>query len=560
MLKSSLITSSLITMALLATSQAAIAQPQLPSAGGQLQQIPPPPAPEKVAPDLRVQRRAEPSDSAAIGPSIRVNVLHVTGETLFPEAELVAASGFSPGSDLTLSQLRGLASKISGFYNSRGYFVAQAYLPQQDIKNGIVTIAVVEGRYGKIDLRNRTNLSGRVARDALAGLDSNDTVATAPLERRLLLLSDIPGIRVRSTLAPGAEVGTSDLLIDLAPGRRVTGSVEADNGGNRYTGTYRLGGTLYVNDPAGLGDLVTLRLLASSGGLAYGRVAYQLPVGNATFGAAYTHVRYQLGREFKSLDADGTADIFSLFASYPLIRTREANLYLLAGADAKQLTDRIGLVSARSDKSSRELDLGVSGDSHDGFGGGGWNVVSLGWTFGNLDIKSPVERAADALTARSQGNFDKIVFSAARLQNVSGPLSLYGAIRGQLAFDNLESSEKMELGGAYAVRAYPEGEAYGDQGYVATIEARLALGKWAALPGRLQLIGFVDVGEVEYARNPWIAGPNRARRSGAGAGLDWTGPNGLEVKVTYAHRLGNTAVTSEPDKAGRAWFQIVKLF
>ena len=73
-----------------------------------------------------------------------------------------------------------------------------------------MTIAVIEGRYDKVTLRNETNLSDDVASNVLAGLERGDVVETPPLERRLLLLSDIPGIEVKSTLTPGASVGTSD--------------------------------------------------------------------------------------------------------------------------------------------------------------------------------------------------------------------------------------------------------------------------------------------------------------------------------------------------------------
>jgi len=119
----------------------------------------------------------------------------------------------------------------------------------------------------------------------------------------------------------------------------------------------------------------------------------------------------------------------------------------------------------------------------------------------------------------------------------------------------------MQLGGAYAVRAYPEGEAYGDEGFVATIEARIALDQWTApLPGRFQLIGFVDTGEVNFAHDPWFPGPNRARRSGVGVGVNWFGPDDLIVRASYARRLNDQISTSGPDETGRAWFQIVKLF
>jgi len=420
---------------------------------------------------------------------------------------------------------------------------------------------VVEGRYGKIDVRNQAGLADGRARQVLSGLDSGDLVANGPLERRLLLLSDIPGVRVRSTLSPGSAVGTSDLVVDIDRGRRVTGSVEADNAGNRYTGTYRVGGTINLNNPTGLGDLVSLRVLASEGGLAYGRASYQAPVGDATLGVAFTHLQYELGREFRVLEGKGTADILSVFGSYPLIRSRSANLYALAGVDAKSLEDKVGLVSTKSDRRLGVANLGLGGDWRDGIAGGGANLFSAGVAVGEVDIRSPAERAADALTARSDGGFGKVQGSFSRLQSLGGPLSLYGSVRGQLAFDNLDSSEKIQLGGAYGVRAYPEGEAYGDHGYVATLEARLLLNRRdQGLPGQFQLIGFVDAGEVQFAQDRWFPGSNHAALSGIGAGLTWFGPYDLLVRGSYARKLSDAKSLSQPDKSGRAWFQIVKLF
>ncbi|MBU1384932.1 MAG: ShlB/FhaC/HecB family hemolysin secretion/activation protein [Alphaproteobacteria bacterium] len=551
--------SSLIVAALLAAAHTAHAQ--VPPVGGQLQQIPPPAPPRTPAPDIRIERPDAPVDAVAEGRRIRVDAVRITGATLFSEAELVAAAQVTPGLELTLPELRNAAARITRFYNSHGYVLAQAYLPAQDVVAGTVTIAVIEGRYGDIALRNEAGVPDALASGLLHGLNPGDPVAIAPLERRLLLLSDVPGVVVRSTLSPGAEVGSSDLTVDLTPAPSIYGSLEADNAGNRYTGAYRFGGSVNFANPTGMGDLISLRLLASTEGLAYGRAAWQVPFGAAAVGVAWTHMQYDLGEEFSALDAGGEADIFSVFASYPLIRSRAANLYADASFDAKYLSDEIGLVSQVSDKEIHAVTVGLRGDSRDDFGGGGWNAGSLSWTTGNLDIENPLERAADALAARSRGGFGKLQYSLSRLQTVSGPLSLYGSVRGQLATDNLDSSEKMELGGAYAVRAYPEGEAYGDEGHVATLEARLALDQWTpSLPGRFQLIGFVDRGEVDFAHDPWFSGSNHARRSGYGVGLNWSGPDDLFIRASYARRIGDQAVTSGPDERGRAWFQIVRLF
>ena len=131
--------------ALLASSHGAFAQ-QLPNAGAQLRQIPPAPAQVPTAPIFRVEPRAVEPDVGPAGATVQVNALHVTGQTLFSEEVLIAASGFAPGSRLSLADLRALAAHITAFYNERGYFLTQAYLPPQDIGAGAVTIAIVEGR------------------------------------------------------------------------------------------------------------------------------------------------------------------------------------------------------------------------------------------------------------------------------------------------------------------------------------------------------------------------------------------------------------------------------
>ena len=549
----------LLAVCLLVISQNAFAQ-QLPGAGGQFQQIPPPPARERSIPELRIERPDAPLSPESGGDTIPVNALRITGGTVFSEAELIAATDFRPG-ELTLGDLRGMAARIANFYNKRGYFVAQAYVPAQDIGAGTVTIAVVEGHYGTVSLNNDTNLSNGMAKYVLSGVDSGDLVENAPLERRLLLLSDIPGVRVNSTLSPGSLVGTSDLTVHITPGQRVTGSIEADNAGSRYTGAYRVGGMVSVNDVLGHGDVASVRVLTSFDGLNFFRGSYQMLLGNLTLGVAYGNLHYKLGKEFKSLDAHGSADVVSVYGSYPLIRSYNNNLYLVADVDTKFFRDRIGAVSSVSDRRILVGMVGLAGDEHDGFGGGGSTYYGVNGFYGNLDIRTPAVLAVDALTARSDGSYYKLAFNLARLQNVVGPLSLYASVRGQISSKNLDSSEKMELGGAYAVRAYPEGEGYGDDGYVASLEARVLLPKfWPDMPGQVQLAAFVDTGKVTLNHTPWFPGDNHRNLSAAGVGFSWADDNNFLVKASYAHRIGHEAATSAPDHASRFWIQLAKLF
>jgi hemolysin activation/secretion protein len=551
---------SLVPFALLALCHVAIAQ-QPPSAGGALLQIPPAPTAPRPAPEIRIERRdAAPAATAGAEVKIVVRALRIVGERIYTEPQLLALTGFTPGRELSLADLQAMASRITEYYHHNGYFVAQAFVPAQDIKDNTVTITVSEGRYGEVTLRNRSNLADRVARRSLEGLNPGDPIVVPPLESRLLQLSDIPGVAVKSTLVPGAAPGTSDLIVDVDPTQRVTGSIDADNAGNRYTGEYRIGATVNVNDPLGLGDIASLRVLTSGSGLRYARASYQMPVGRAQIGVAYSALDYSLHREFEPLHAHGTAQIASVFGRYPVLRSRDNNVYVQLEFDAKRFHDRIDSIPSVTDKKSHVLMASVFGDHRDSFGGAGLNSYGVTWSMGNLDIETPAARAADAATARSNGHFSKLSFSAMRLQSLGGPFSLYAAVNGQLASKNLDVSEKMELGGMNAVRAYPEGEAYADQGAILTVEGRMDLPKLANVPGVMQLVVFADAGRVTIDRNPWAAGNNHRTLSGAGVGINWALPGNFTARAYYAHKLGNDVAISAPDKSGRFWVQLVKYF
>ncbi|WP_222708364.1 ShlB/FhaC/HecB family hemolysin secretion/activation protein [Alkalisalibacterium limincola] len=304
----------LLPLALLALSHTAYAQ-QPPGAGSQYIQLPQPVDQPRAAPRLLIEESTTAVDPGTEGTRVLVNELRFTGATAFPDAELRSASGFVPGTQSTLPQLRAMAERVTAYYRERGYFVANAYLPAQDISNHAVTIAVSEGRHGDVIVRNNSRLSDSLVHDVLGDPGTGEPILIEPLESRLLRLSDIPGVNFRSTLAPGTAPGSSDLIIEVDPHRRVTGFVDADNAGNPYTGEYRVGGQVNLNNLAGRGDVASLRLLTSGSGLNYGRASYQTMLGRATLGAAYSHLDYELGKQFAPLGANGTAKVASLFGS-----------------------------------------------------------------------------------------------------------------------------------------------------------------------------------------------------------------------------------------------------
>ena len=506
-------------------------------------------------PRLEINLPDAPADpSAATGPRLQVNGFALDGNQALPDAELLAQLDDLAGRELTVGQLQGAANRITRFYRERGYPLARAYLPAQEIKDAMVTIAVLEGRYGQVQVNDQAGLRGS-ALAPLATLQGGDAVHGKPLERSLLLLQDTPGIEVKSTLRPGASTGTADLLVDVHSAPLISGSVDADNYGNRFVGEYRLGGTLNLNNPLGLGDRLTLRAMGSEQDQRYGRIAYQLPLGPwaTQAGVAHSDMDYQLGKDFEDLDAHGNARITSIFALQPLVRSRDFSLYGQLQFDDKRLKDDIDLFDQKSDKRARVTIASLTGNSRDTLLGGGVNSFALAWSQGRLNIDGAAAQRADDLTAGTAGRFHKLNPSLVRLQRLSERFSLYTQLQGQWADGNLDSSEKLYLGGAYGVRAYPQGEASGDQGWLANVELRYALNEaW-------QLSTFADHGQVRLNKNTWIDEDNHRSLSGAGVGARWAA-HGWQISAVAAWRLGNADAESDVSRTPRVWAQVVRAF
>ncbi len=550
----------LLPLMLFAISQGAFAQ-QLPGAGSQLRQLPPPLPPQQLEPKIRIENGDVSASSVADVTRVRVDQLQVTGASVYTAAQLVAVAGFTPGAQLTLAQMQVMAARITEHYRSNGYFVARAYLPAQDVSAHTLAIVVSEGILGQVTLRNQSQLADDVAYGGLAGLQSGDPITIEPIENRLLMLSDLAGVVVQSTMVPGQAAGSSDLVVDIAPGRRITGSVDVDNAGNPYTGEYRLGSTVNLNNPLGRGDMASLRAITSGSGLNYARGAYQMPFGRFTAGVAYSRLKYELGEQYEDLGAHGTADVASVFGTVTLIRSRATNLYAGLAYEDRSFEDRIDLISSVNDKKARVATASLYGNHYDGLGGGGASTFYVGLSSGELDIRTPAARVADAASAQTQGAYSKLVFNASRLQRVTDLVSLYGSVGGQLASGNLDASEKLVLGGMDGVRAYPQGEGFGDEGFVATVEARLLLaGLSERVPGQVHVLGFADGGRITADKDPWYAGSSRRTLSGAGVGLTWDEPGKFAVRTYYAGKLGSEDAISAPDKSGRFWIQAIRYF
>lgn len=350
---------------------------------------------------------------------------------------------------------------------------------------------------------------------------------------------------MQGTLKPGATVGTSELDIEVKdqPGRGLlSGDTSIDNQGGRATGEYRLGLGINLRSPLRLGDALDLRLLDAGQGLHYGRVAWQVPVGwdGLKVGVAGSSMDYRLQEDFASLMAHGSATTVGAYLLYPVVRSRLTNVNAQLSYDHTQTDDRMDTADSRTTKRLGVTQAGLSGSFYDSLGG--LNVGVLNLVLGRLKVD-----------ATNRGSYAKTAFQLGRTQWLSDTWNLRGHLSGQLARKDLPSPEKFSLGGAQAVRAYPQGEAPTDDGWLVTLELGVAFApQWQAVLFRDEAQG-----KAEHALGS--ASGNERRLCGHGLGLNFSGVRGLSLQMSVAWRCA-AAPTAEVDRVPRTWLRLVQTF
>ena len=543
----------------LAAHAAAPATPLAPDSGNLLQQITPnkPPAPSPTGTGLTIEREsgtAVPSTEA-----FTVTSLTIAGNTRIDTATLHRLVADAEGKSLTLSQLTGVADRITDYYHKHNYPLARAIIPAQTIRGGAVTIQVLEASYGKVTLTNQSHVTDSLLGSTLAPLHGGEVIEQSEMDHVLLLLSDVPKIEVNAVIKPGDSVGTSDLDVTALPGPRLTGVASVDDYGNRYTGRERLAGSVSLIDPLDHGDFLTLSGLTSGDRLNYARASYEATLNGwgTRVGGAYSALHYFLGDGLVALDGHGTAGVGSAWAKQPLMRSEAVNLYAQIQYDSLRLRDEIGASDIQTNRHLNDFTASLTGDARDALWAGGVSTWDLGVSGGNVGFDNDAAQAADAASARTRGDFTKVNLNLARLQKLGASNGLYLSFAGQWTGDNLDSSQKMIGGGPYTVRSYDLGVVSGDTGYLGTAEFQHDLGAWF---GQWQAASFIDSEHIVVNKTPWVAGPNSANLSGAGLGLNWAGPYQFSGRAYVAARIGGVSAVVPDSSSVRVWIELTKLF
>lgn len=448
------------------------------------------------------------------------------------------------GKELNFGEIQSVVNIINRYFQNQDFLVARAYLPKQEVKDNTILIAIYEGRLDinqpyRIIPNNlkfkEDKVFGYLDKALERGLTYN------ALERAILNLNDNPGLTVKASLEPGSETGETKIVLDIVEGKFITYDASVNNHGSRYTGKNRAITNIFFNNPSSIGDRLNLNLSKSDEDFESFEIAYNFPIGEdgLRIETSYNYFDYKIGKELTSSKILGEAENYKINARYPFYRTSLESLFFDVTYTEKFLYSETASV-ATSDKELRNIILGSEWNKVDNIFGGGFTQVKPSVTFGDLDLsKVSTSLSSDRTGARTNGSFEKTAIDIARIQKINDNLNLHLFATTQFASKNLDSSEKMSLGGPAGVRAYPVGEATGDEGYRYSLDAKYGVINPKHFDS-LTAIAFYDFGMVtQYSDLTNLSVSNNTYSlEGYGIGFEATKGESISIKASFAKAIG----------------------
>ena len=233
---------------------------------------------------------------------------------------------------VTVGQIEAVASSITQFYRERGFILAKAYIPKQQVRDGIVNLTVLLGTLGEVNIENNEMYDAEIL-TAVFDDFIDKPVTSQSIEENLFLINNFPGISVDGYFEPGTQVGDTRLKVNVREERLFNFSTRIDNHGTEDSGLYRVFLDGQVNNLFGVADFFHLSILQSvfPFGTTYGQLSY-----DSNFFSPRVRVGFDISEnqfvsdQSQSTDNDvaklsGIVNVYGAHARYIAQRSRKKN-------------------------------------------------------------------------------------------------------------------------------------------------------------------------------------------------------------------------------------------
>jgi len=496
---------------------------------------PPLPPPNPVLPPLPAPSEAEPQQQLG---QVRVFVhdIHVVGSTVFSEEELTAVTKPYQNRTLTTEDLEQLRLALTLLYVNHGYLTSGAVIPDQDVALGVITIQIIEGTLARIDVEGTNWFRQGYLRDRV-GLGAGTPLRLEPIQERLQFLQRDTRIeRINAELRPGEQRGESILGVKVKESSPWKLWLDFNNYQTPTVGAERGLVTLAHQNVTGHGDIFSITSGGSRGVHPIIDTSYTLPLNryDTTLTASYRRNEFVvISDSFRTLNLNSESEVIGLTLRQPLYRT-------LSDEFAVALTGEHLYNKVTSDfDQPGQPSVFIPGSSNTGVS----TVSALRFVqeyvhrtpSSVIALRSRISVGFDVLGATINSRDDTNTFTGEplpsgrfvswlgqaqavkRLDSLWG-MQILGKVDLQLSNNRLFPLEQIPVGGRYSVRGYRENTLIRDNAFLASLESRIPLLRFASGEEMVQFAQFVDMGHAWISRGNT---PDPQTLASVGLGLRW---------------------------------------
>ena len=529
------------------------------------------PAEQKISPSEKLEldqsEKLEKNEDQLI--KILVKDFKFDGNLYYSNEELEEVIKEAVNKELVYDQLINVTRAISNYYKANG-FLATAFLPPQDINDGVIKIKITEAVLGTIifdvEEEEKLNISKENIRlKLLYKIEDSGVLNIDQLDKNVRNLNKIPGINALAELEEGKNFGETNVKVTAINTETIFGNTLVDNNGSRSSGYNKITNTINIDGLFNVGDRLAFTNVLSGDHYVkdnheesnYYAVSSTMPVGYNGMLATLrvSKMEYKLSAPFDSTKPSGYSSEYNLSLNRPLIVSPNFNLNTSFSLGNNKYVNDLG-TGNNSDKDVLKSIFNLGFDSRDKKLGGGINYGSFALSLAKNDITDNSSNyETDQSTSDNNGRNFKGTLNLNRMQKLTDKTNLLVKFNGQLAADNLDGADQFSLGGPNAVRAYPSSEAAGDAGFVASLELKKNLFK------NLESTLFYDYGKIKLHKSLWNDWnstnklKNNYHLQGYGVSVGIPIFQNFSINATHAKKIGTNSGrdSSGNDVDGFSW-------
>ena len=446
------------------------------------------PPPEELLPPLKAPRGESQTPQLDIPGTIVVRQFEVIGSTVFNQSELTELLKPYTNRPISFAELIQAQEVVNQLYVDRGYITTGTFIPPQTLKDGIVTIEVVEGSVEKIEVKGLkifqpSYITSRLKSATKAPLNQERLIEALQL---LQLDSLVAGLSAE--LSAGTSPGRNILTVEVTEAPVFDLNFRFDNQRVPTVGTKRRLFDFTHSNVLGLGDRFNITFYNTDGSNALDDLSYKIPVNsaNGTLGFTYRLIGSEVVEEpFDDLDLESDFRQYSLTYRQPIFQTPNQELALGLNLDRQESDVNLlnNLLEGETRITALRLFQEYTKRSNQ-------EVFALRSQFsigleGSETTLNGEETDEEFYAWRGQAQYVRVLSEDTTLLLRSDL---------QLSDRPLIPLEQFSLGGVTTVRGYRQDLLLSDNGFFASAELRtpiFRIPKWRTV---LKLTPFFDVG------------------------------------------------------------------